>query len=336
MAAALGMVAILLAVISPAVTYGWDNYTFSSAAEDKIVTLINQARASAGLPALADNSALAGVARWRSKDMWDRSYFSHSIPNPPGGDVFDELHARNICYTTAGENIAVNNYPDDQTVQVAFNGWMNSSGHRAIILSSAYNRVGVGAFKGDNPSDYPKKLYTAVFSHGCGSTATPTPRPTPTPTPKPTPKPTPRPTATPHATPRPTATPHATPKPTPKPTPRPTNEPDPDPTPDVTPEPTPEPTPEITLEPIDPSDDNNRVWIDLILDDGYAGIGVDGPVDFPTPGPVLETLPPPSEAPPSTGPSTGDGGTLQVIEPPPSEGLLDTIVGDVVASFLGK
>ena len=103
----------------------------------------------------------------------------------------------------------------------------------------------------------------------------------------------------------------------------------------VTPEPTPERTPEITPEPIDPTADNNRVWLDLILDDGYSGIGTDGPVHVPTPEPIVET-PQPTEARPSTGPPTGDDGTLQVIEPPPSQGLLDAIVGDVVASFLGK
>jgi uncharacterized protein YkwD len=172
----------------------WADYSYSSPAEAQLVTLINQARADAGLPAVTVSGALTDVARWRSKDMWDRDYFSHAIPTPPGGNVFDELHRRGICYTVAGENIAVNNYPDDQTVQVAFNGWMNSPGHRAIILSPGYNRVGVGAFKG-NGSTYPNHLYTAIFTHTCVS-VTPRPTVTPMPTPKPTPKPTPRPTPT--------------------------------------------------------------------------------------------------------------------------------------------
>ncbi len=307
-------------------SYGWDDYSFSSANEDKLVTLINQARASAGLPALSDNNALPGVARWRSKDMWDRNYFSHSIPNPPGGDVFDELRDRDICYTVAGENIGVNNYPDDQTAQDAFNGWMNSSGHRALILGSGFNRVGIGAFKGDG-SEYPKKYCTGVFSHGCGSSATPTPHPTPTPKPdaeahaQAHEDPRPTPTADAANTPQPTATPHATPKPTPRPTPRDTDEPDdtPEPTPrDVgpTPRPTPEATPEITAEPIDPTADSNRVSLDVI-DDGW-GIGAGGPVDVPTPDPVQETVPPSTEAPSSADPPGGDGDTLQVIEPPTS------------------
>jgi hypothetical protein len=91
----------------------------------------------------------------------------------------------------------------------------------------------------------------------------------------------------------------------------------------------------VTAAPSNPPPDTNQPWIDLLLDDGYSGIGADGPVDVPTPGPDLETLPPPTGPPSDTGPPGGDG-TLQVIEPPPSTGLVDTIVGDVVASFLGK
>ncbi len=39
--------------------------------------MTNRARASAGLKALKVDSTLHSVARWRSKDMIDRDYFSH-------------------------------------------------------------------------------------------------------------------------------------------------------------------------------------------------------------------------------------------------------------------
>jgi uncharacterized protein YkwD len=350
--------ASLLAVSQSGVTLAWTDYSFSSSSENEMITLINQARASAGLGPLTQVDSLTSVARWRSKDMYDRNYFSHTIPSPPGGDVFDELHRRGICYTLAGENIGTNNYPDDVATQTMFNGWMNSSGHRALILGSGFNRIGVGAYKGGG-TQYPKHYWTAVFTHSC-STATPkptptptpkpTPKPTPTPTPRPTPTPTPRPTRTPDPnatpTPRPTATPMPTPKPTPKPTPRPTDDPDPTPrnTPDGTPEattdPTAEPTPVITAEPTVqpdatmPDSGHYGVFGDWSIDEGNSGVWSTGP-DSPT-----GTEAPPTEAPASNEPEVpdpGDGaGTLQVLEPPPSMGLVDTIVGDVVASFLGK
>jgi len=97
--------AALISIGTPSVALGWDNDSFSSASESEMLTLINQARASKGLPALRVNSTLHSVARWRSKDMYDRDYFSHDIPNPPGGSVFNELHRRGVCDTVAGENI---------------------------------------------------------------------------------------------------------------------------------------------------------------------------------------------------------------------------------------
>ncbi len=290
--------AALLAVGSPGLVLAWDNNSFSGASENEMLTLINQARAANGLPALNENNALQDVARWRSKDMNDRDYFSHNIPNPPGGKVFDELHRRGICYEVAGENIGVNNYPDDVATQTMFNGWMNSPGHRALILGDGFNRIGLGAYKGTG-GDYPNHYWTAVFTHGCGGGGggggggdpDPTPKP-PKQTPKP-PKPDPDPTRRPDRTPRPE--PAATPEPIAAPTPAPIRE----------------PTPEITPGPEDlgPVVDSS-VWLALLAG---AGIG-----------------------PGAGGANLAGGATWQVIEPPPSMGLLDTIVGGVVAAYLGK
>jgi uncharacterized protein YkwD len=283
--------AALLAAGAPSVALGWDNYSFSAAQEDEMLTLINQARAAKGLPAYHVNSTLHSVARWRSKDMYDRDYFSHSIPNPPGGSVFNELHRRGVCYTIAGENIGWNNYPDDVATQTLFNGWMDSSGHRALILSKDFTRIGIGAFKGTG-ADYPKHFWTAVFTHPCGSSS-----------PKPTPKPTPKPKATPHATPRPTRAPTA------QATPAPASAPTPDP------------------ESLIPSAGHDAVWLGWMVDDGFdPGILA-----------ASSTSPPADGGGAATAASTtGGDGSLQVLEPPATSGLLDTIVGDVVASFLGK
>ena len=65
--------------------------TFSTSSASELVTLTNRARASAGLRALKVDSTLASVARWRSKDMIVRDYFSHTIPGY--GKVWDKLNA---------------------------------------------------------------------------------------------------------------------------------------------------------------------------------------------------------------------------------------------------
>ncbi len=75
---------------APASVFGWDAGTFSSASESELFSLTNQARAAAGLKPLKNDSELVGFARWRSKDMSERDYFSHTIP-PGGGMVFDVM-----------------------------------------------------------------------------------------------------------------------------------------------------------------------------------------------------------------------------------------------------
>jgi uncharacterized protein YkwD len=217
------------AFAAPAPVAAWGENAFSSAAERQLVALTNQARASAGLRALKIDSTLTSVARWRSKDMIKRDYFSHSIPGY--GSVFDVLQSKGYCFKVAGENIGWNAYPDDVATQAVHQQFMGSAGHRRNIMGKAWDVIGVGAYK----SATGKKMYTVLFADKCGGTSSATPKP----------KATPKPTTKPKATPRPTARPQATPKPTPKPTPRPTAKPTP------TPAPTPEPTPIPVREPDD-------------------------------------------------------------------------------------
>jgi uncharacterized protein YkwD len=192
-------------------TYGWDPNSFNSSSERQLVSLTNQARAAAGLRALRIDSALTSIARWRSKDMIVKDYFSHNIP-PSGKMVFSVLDSKGYCYNIAGENIGWNNYPDDVATRTVQRQFMDSPDHRSNILGKRWDVIGIGAYKGPTG----KKMWTVLFADKCGSTA---PKATPRPTPKPTPKP--KPQATPKPTPKPT--PVATPAPTPAPTPEPTD-----------------------------------------------------------------------------------------------------------------
>jgi uncharacterized protein YkwD len=210
-------VAVLFAVTSvvtlavPAATLAWDVNSFSSASESDLVALTNRARANAGLRSLKVDSTLRSVARWRSKDMIVRNYFSHTIPGY--GKVWDKLHAIGYCYVVAGENIGWNNYPDDLATAAIQQAFMNSAGHRANIMGKTWDVIGIGAYKGPTG----KKMWTVLFADKCGSTTKPAPKPTPKPTARPRPRVTPKPT--PRPTPRRTAAPAATALPTPQPTP---------------------------------------------------------------------------------------------------------------------
>jgi uncharacterized protein YkwD len=199
----------------PATAAAWDEGAYSSSSEKELVALTNRSRAAAGLKALKVDSALRSIARWRSKDMIKRDYFSHDIPGY--GSVFDKMSDKGYCYKLAGENIGWNTFPDGDATRAIHEAFMDSSGHRKNILGKKWDRIGIGAYQGADG----KKMWTVLFADKCGgggggSKATPKPKAKPketakpkaaakaTPKPKPKPKPTPKPTPTPTPTPKPT------------------------------------------------------------------------------------------------------------------------------------
>ena len=109
--------------------------------EQEVIKLVNAERAKAGLPALKYDWELARVAKHKSQDMKDKGYFSHT--SPTYGSPFTMMKNYGINYKSAGENIA----KGQSTAQQVVNAWMNSSGHRANILSKDYTHIGVGYVK---------------------------------------------------------------------------------------------------------------------------------------------------------------------------------------------
>lgn len=106
--------------------------------EQEVIRLVNEIRLENGLKALTYDWELSRVARYKSQDMRDNHYFSHT--SPVYGTPFQMIKNFGISYRSAGENIA----KGYATPQAVVNGWMNSSGHRANILNANYTRIGVG------------------------------------------------------------------------------------------------------------------------------------------------------------------------------------------------
>jgi uncharacterized protein YkwD len=234
---------------APTATFAWGAGSFSSASEQQLVALTNQSRANAGRRALRVDSALTSIARYRSKDMITRNYFSHSIP-PSGKSVFNVMSERGYCFNLAGENIGWNTYPDDVATVQIHQMFMNSPSHRENIMGRAWDVIGVGAYKGADG----KKMWTVLFADKCGTAPKPTPKPTPRPTARPTARPTPKPA--PRATPRPpTATPVASPTPT-------------------APLVTAPPLATLPPEPVDPSPTGEIASIELRVEDPVADRGL--------------------------------------------------------------
>ena len=106
--------------------------------ESEVVRLVNEIRVQNSLKPLTANWELSRVARYKSQDMRDRGYFSHT--SPTYGTPFQMIKAFGLSFRTAGENIA----KGYATPQAVVDGWMNSSGHRANILNASYTQIGVG------------------------------------------------------------------------------------------------------------------------------------------------------------------------------------------------
>jgi uncharacterized protein YkwD len=156
---ALSLVAAVFA--APAPVAAAEPMTISGA-ESAMVAALNADRKAVGLIALQVDTRLMAIARARSVDMATKNYFSHTQPD--GRNAFDLISAAKITWYSAGEIIAWNNYPTLETsVQAANSQWLNSPGHKKLIVSTSFNYVGVGLAV-DAASG--KKYWTAVFIKG--------------------------------------------------------------------------------------------------------------------------------------------------------------------------
>ncbi|MFD2369945.1 peptidoglycan-binding protein [Brevibacillus sp. GCM10020057] len=112
-----------------------------TADEKEMVQLVNKERTSKGLAPYQVDMQLTKVARIKAQEMVDKGYFSHT--SPTYGSPFQMMETFGINYIAAAENIAQN-----QTVSGAHQMFMNSSGHKANIMSSTYDYIGIAVVNG--------------------------------------------------------------------------------------------------------------------------------------------------------------------------------------------
>jgi len=106
--------------------------------EKQLIDLINQERVARGLKPLQIDMTLVQLAKEKSHEMAATGEVAHYARSK----FHSLLDAAGVQYKLAGENLA-----KAASLTRVHNGLMNSSGHRANILSSAYTHVGVGIVK---------------------------------------------------------------------------------------------------------------------------------------------------------------------------------------------
>ena len=125
---------------------------------------VNQERAERGTEPLEFDAALRDVARGHSEAMSRQDYFAHV--SPAGEDPGDRYRDADYhCLRGAGENIAytyfdrrvrtdggtVTRYRNaSQLARGVVSQWMHSEGHRKNLLSSNWEREGIGVYYGDD------------------------------------------------------------------------------------------------------------------------------------------------------------------------------------------
>jgi len=128
--------------------------------EAQIVALSNRERSRVGLPALTAASELADVARGHSEEMARLNYFEHESPTPGRTEPWDRANLAGIDSAEFGENIFLaEGHAPVKVPNLAVTAWMHSPGHRANLLSPAFNHVGIGL------AVFKKQIYvTQLFS----------------------------------------------------------------------------------------------------------------------------------------------------------------------------
>ena len=148
-------------------TYGTRNYDEAN----EILRLVNKERAEEGLAPLTMDPQLAEWAMHRAEEC--AVLYSHTRPDGTG--CFTIMEGDWRANYSAGENIAAGYRSagavmgDDDDPNSG--GWMNSDGHRANILNSNFQSVGIGCFYQEDGTKYWAQYFSGAPASGSNNTS---------------------------------------------------------------------------------------------------------------------------------------------------------------------
>jgi hypothetical protein len=131
--------------------------------EAQILTWMNRDRAAAGLVPYRRDSGLASVAGKRAARMASLRTLSHTAAGPSLGS---QLSSYGIQWYDWGEAIGATSYPwGSKAAANLYSMWKHSSPHRALMMSSGFNYIGVGIARASNGSTYASLVFTDSTDH---------------------------------------------------------------------------------------------------------------------------------------------------------------------------
>jgi hypothetical protein len=132
--------ALALALLAPAAARGAEpEAACATEAERQVLALVNGERAALGRAALAFDVRLTAAARRHAEDMRDVCFLAHT--GSDGSSPFVRMSEAGYP-DGMGEVAAAGSwpYPPGQVV----GSWMNSAGHRAILVNTSARHLGMG------------------------------------------------------------------------------------------------------------------------------------------------------------------------------------------------
>jgi uncharacterized protein YkwD len=123
-----------------------------------VLTVINQARAQAGLPAYTISAGLETSSGRHNRVMAGGCGLSHQCPGEPS--LGDRETAAGVHWTAAGENIGEGGPVADTTTGITqmavtltqdmLNEKPPDDGHRLNLLSSTFTHIGIAIYRGSD------------------------------------------------------------------------------------------------------------------------------------------------------------------------------------------
>jgi uncharacterized protein YkwD len=126
--------------------------------ERALLTAVNTARTTRGLPPLRVDRTLMQAARWHSSDLLASNRFEH-------GDFEARMRRFGARGASLGENLAWAAGSDARASAIVV-GWLNSPPHRANLLRPEFRRLGLGAARGTFSGRPGATVVTADFAGG--------------------------------------------------------------------------------------------------------------------------------------------------------------------------
>jgi uncharacterized protein YkwD len=154
--AAIGAIFVLGAALAPPAATAGSHGASLNQRERSLLSVVNEVRTSHGLRPLRVDGALTRAARSYTATMLRTDVFAH-------GDMFGRLVQSGARGPRYGENLAWGT-GSHATARRVVRGWMASPGHRANLLRPGWNRIGLGALKGNFLGYAGATVFTADFA----------------------------------------------------------------------------------------------------------------------------------------------------------------------------